>query len=173
MFMTLFYSMGLISTVALGIPIILLLVFRLAWYRTFPALFLYYLIIFSYNLIAIDAINASVTLKQYHGIINNLLDGPLILFFLTYFTHTAAFRKRLTWGIVVFIVFEAAILSIYGFTGRASVIISGIGILITLVISAMYFIRQVKLTVVHQKAAGKALIVASILFAYIGYGYVY
>src|ERR1700755_2621266 len=125
--------MGLISTVALGIPIVLLLVFQLAWYRTFPALFFYYLLIFSYNLLSIDAFHASTTFKQYHGIINNLLDGPLILFFLTYFTYTPVFRKRLIGGIIAFIGFELAILATYGFSVKSSVIISGIGLIMTVI----------------------------------------
>ena len=37
--------MGLISTIALLVPIILLLAFKLAWYKSFPALLFYYYIL--------------------------------------------------------------------------------------------------------------------------------
>ena len=43
----------------------------------------------------------------------------------------------------------------------------------TLAISLLFFIHQVKIAVVHHKAAGKAIIVASLLFAYVGYCFVY
>ena len=45
--------------------------------------------------------------------------------------------------------------------------------LLVLGFSLLFFIHQAKITIVHQKAAGKALIVASLLFAYGGYSFIY
>ena len=43
--------MGFISSVALFLPILLILFFRLGGYRTFPALLIYYVIVFTFNLL--------------------------------------------------------------------------------------------------------------------------
>jgi hypothetical protein len=37
----------------------------------------------------------------------------------------------------------------------------------------MFFIHQVKIAVIYHKAVGKAIMIASLLFAYAGYSFVY
>jgi len=171
--MTLFNLMGLVSTLALALPIIILITAKLTRYKSFPALFFYYLILLSYNLILLGYIKVDGNLKYYHGVVNNLLDTPLILLFLLYFSKTQIFRKKLLIAILSFIVFEMIIVAIYGFTAKATTIILAPGLVITLVISLLFFIHQVKIAVVYHKAAGKAIMVASLLFAYVGYCFVY
>ncbi|MEI9944275.1 MAG: hypothetical protein WDN26_08610 [Chitinophagaceae bacterium] len=104
--MTIFNVVGLISTIALFLPFILLLILKLSFYRSFPALLFYYLFVFTYNLLNLGYINIDRSFIFYHGTISNLLDAPLILLFLTYFSQTASFRKKLLIGIGAFIVFE-------------------------------------------------------------------
>jgi hypothetical protein len=171
--MNLFNIMGLVSTLALALPIIILLTSKLAWYRSFPALFFYYLVLLSYNLIFLGYIDTGKNFQQYHGVINNLLDTPLILVFLLYFSKTVYFRKKLMITILTFIAFEILIVSIYGFNARATTIILAPGLLLVLAISLLFFIHQVKIAVVYHKAAGKAIMVAALLFAYVGYCFVY
>jgi hypothetical protein len=73
----------------------------------------------------------------------------------------------------VFLLFEVIVISIYGFNLRAAIIVLGPGLLLVLVFSALFFIHQAKITIVHQKAAGKAFIATSLLFAYGGYAFIY
>jgi hypothetical protein len=171
--MTLFNLMGHISTVALALPIIVLLTTKLTWYRSFPALFFYYLFILSFNLVLLRYIRIDGNYKFYLGVTCNLLDTPLILMFLLYFSKTQAFRKKLLITILSFVVFEIIIVAIYGFNTTSTTIILAPGLVITLVISLLFFIHQVKIAVVYHKAAGKAIMVASLLFAYVGYSFVY
>ena len=171
--MTLFNLIGFISTVALAIPIIALLATKLSWYKSFPALFIYYLIVFSYNLFLLGYININGNFKYYHGVFNNFLDTPLILTFLLYFSKTPAFRKKLHVTILGFIVFEIIILAIFGFNTKATTIILAPGLVLTLAISLMIFMHQVKIAVENHKAIGKAIMAASLLFAYVGYCFVY
>ena len=171
--MTLFNLIGFISTVALAIPIIASLATKLSWYKSFPALFFYYLIIFSYNLFLLGYINTDGNFKYYHGVFNNVLDTPLILTFFLYFSTTPAFRKKLQFTILSFIVFEIIILAVFGFTAKATTIILAPGLVLTLAISLMVFMHQVKIAVENHKAIGKALMSASLLFAYVGYCFVY
>ena len=171
--MNLFNIMGLVSTLALALPITTLLTSKLAWYRSFPALFFYYLVLLSYNLIFLGYIDAGKNFQHYHGVVNNLLDTPLILVFLLYFSKTVYFRKKLIIAILTFIAFEILILAIYGFNARATTIILAPGLLLVLTISLLFFIHQVKIAVVYHKAVGKAIMVAALLFAYVGYCFVY
>ena len=171
--MTLFKLMGLVSTFALALPLILLVTTKLAWYRSFPALFFYYLLILSFNFLLLGYIRIDGNFKHYLGVSCNLLDTPLILTFLLYFCKTLAFRKKLVIAILSFIAFEIIIVMIYGFNTKATTIILAPGLIISLVISLLFFIHQVKIAVVYHKAAGKAIMIASLLFAYVGYCFVY
>ena len=114
--MTLFDMMGLLSTVALTLPIFFMITTRLAWYKCFPAFLGYSVIILSFNFLSLGYIPASADVIHYHGLMNNLLDAPLILCFLTYFSQTAAFRKSLILCVGVFIAFEITVCLLSGST---------------------------------------------------------
>lgn len=171
--MTWFDMVGLISTSALLVPIIIIFALRLAWYKSFPALLIYYILVFGQNFLAFDFINGNKTFVYYYGVLNNFLDAPLMLGFMTYFSKTASFRKRMKLVIPVFVLFEIVVIAIYGFNIHAATIVMAPGLLLVLGFSMMFFIHQAKITIVHQKAAGKALIVTSLLFAYGGYTFIY
>ena len=171
--MTLFNLMGFISTVALTIPIIILLTTKLTWYKSFPALFFYYFFVLCYNLVLLGYIKIDGHSRYSLGILNNLLDTPLILSFLLYFSKTKGFRKKLQITIFSFIVFEIIIVAIFGYNVTATTIILAPGLTMTLAISLLCFLHQVKIAVEYHKAFGKAVMAASLLFAYVGYSFVY
>ena len=171
--MTLFNLMGFVSTVALAMPIIVLLTTKLTWYRSFPALFFYYLFVLIYNLVLLGYIRMDGNFKYYFGVFNNLMDTPLILSFILYFSKTKGFRQKLLIAILSFIVFEIIVVAIFGFNVIATTIILAPGLIMTLAISLLCFLHQVKIAVEYHKAFGKAVMAASLLFAYVGYGFVY
>ena len=171
--MTLYEIMGLVSIVALAMPVITLLVSKLAWYRSFPALFFYYLLVLTYNVILLGYINAGKDYKYYHGVICNFLDTPLILLFLLYFSKNIYLWKKLMVAALAFVAFEMIVIAMYGFNTGATTIVLAPGLTITLVIALLSFIHQVKISVVYHKATGKAVMISSVLFAYVGYCFVY
>jgi len=171
--MNLFDIMGLVSTVAMALPVIALIVSKLAWYRSFPALLFYYVLVLSYATIQLGYIDTSGDYRYYHGVVCNFLDTPLILLFLHYFGKTTYFRKRLQIAAFVFIAFEIIVIAMYGFNTQATTIVLAPGLVLTLVISLFFFIHQVKISVVYHKAAGKAVMISALLFAYVGYCFVY
>jgi len=166
-------TMGFICTVALFLPILFILVLRLGAYRTFPALLIYYTGVFIYNLFTEGFIRADRQVIRYWGLTNNLLDIPLLLTFLIYFSSSNAFTRRLKALIWGYILFEAIIVAIFGLNVNAITIILGPGIVIAIIFCMLFFIRQTKITIMHRKATGKALIAASLLFAYGCYGIIY
>lgn len=165
--------MGLISTTALFLPVLCILALRLGLYRSFPALLTYYISVFIYNLLTEHYVIAPGTFVRYWGLSNNLLDVPLMLYFLTYFAPSRAFLKRMHYIISGFVVWEAVILTIKGFNTEAITIILGPGLPLVFGYLVFFFTRQVKLAVVHRKATGKAMIVSSLLFAYGCYSIIY
>jgi hypothetical protein len=171
--MTLFNVVGLISAIALFLPIIIILTLRLAWYKSFPALLVYYFLVCGHSLFSLDFMNTNKTFIYYYGVLNNFLDAPLMLTFMTYFSKTAIFRKKLKIMIAVLVLFELIVIAIVGFNIKAAIIVMAPGLLLILVLSLLFFIHQAKITVVYQKAAGKAFIAASLLFAYGGYNFIY
>lgn len=171
--MNLFEIMGLFSTVAMALPIIAMLISHLAWYRSFPAIFFYYLLVLTYTATVLGYIGAGDGYRYYFGVLCNFLDTPLILLFLLYFSRTIYFWKKLMTAALAFIAFELIVIAMYGFNTTATTIVLAPGLFITLVISLLFFIHQVKISVVHHKAVGKAVMISSVLFAYVGYSFVY
>lgn len=171
--MTPFELMGLISTIVLSIPIIIIAAFRLAWYRSFPALLAYYTILFSYNFLLLGYVNAGAEFNYYHLLLNNLLNAPLILFFLTYFCSTPVSRKRMMITLFSFLAFEIIVIASLGMNNRAARIATIPGLALSLSFTLYFFINQVKLAIMYHKGVGKALIVASLFFATMGYGYTF
>ena len=165
--------MGLISTLALILPVILVLTLRLGKYKAFPVLIAYYFLLFIYNLMTEGYINANEDVAFYWGLANNLLDAPLMILFLSYFSTSQKFTKKLRVLIALFVCFEIAVLSIKGINTEAITIILGPGILIVLSLGLYFFIKQTKVAISHRKATGKALICAALLFAYGCYAIVY
>ncbi|HTD94145.1 MAG TPA: hypothetical protein VK644_10050 [Chitinophagaceae bacterium] len=171
--MNLFKLMGLISTVALALPPILIILLRLVRYRSFPALLAYYILICSNTILLLGYFDlGNGTAVNLRNLIT-LSATPAILLFLTYFSRTPSLKRKLLISIACFVGFELIMLTIFGLSDNTMRIVQGPGILLTLFFSLSFFIHQVKITVVYHKAAGKALMVASLLFACVGYGYVY
>ena len=137
--------MGLISTLALILPVILVLTLRLGKYKAFPVLIAYYFLLFIYNLMTEGYINANEDVAFYWGLANNLLDAPLMILFLSYFSTSQKFTKKLRVLIALFVGFEIAVLSIKGINTEAITIILGPGILIVLSLGLYFFIKQKKI----------------------------
>lgn len=165
--------MGIVSSVALFSPIFFILTLRLSAYRTFPALLAYYSGVLVYNLMTEGYISTNQEIIRYWGLANNLLDTPLMLTFLIYFSTSPIFTRRIKILIAVFLVFEVLVIALLGLNTDAITIILAPGILLIFGLYIYFFIRQSKVTITHRKSAGKAMISAAMLFAYGSYGIIY
>lgn len=165
--------MGFISTLALLMPIVFIFSLKLGNYRSFPALAIYYFLVFIYNLFTEGYLHANENVIQYWGLSNNFLDAPVMLTFLSYFSTSVRQTKRLRIITFLLIAFDIAIISWKGFTIDAATIIMAPGLSVVLFYCLLFFIRQTKISILHQKAVGKALMTASLLFAYGCYVLIY
>jgi hypothetical protein len=158
--------MGFISTVSLSLPIVMMIGTKLFRYRSFPALLLFYALAVGNNFLTEGYINADPGFIRYYGITNNLLEAPLILSFLTYFSTSPQLTRRMKMLIAAFIIYEVAIIAALGFTVKAITITIGSGLVLILSFCVPFFMRQTRNTIMYRKATGKALIAAALLFAY-------
>ena len=164
--MTLNFIMGIISTVALSLPVVFILILRLGRYRSFPALLAYYAMSFINNFLGERYVGTSNGVIKYWGLTNNLLDPPLMLLFLTYFCTSVAQARRMKLLILSFILFELTVVLLLGYSKQAITIILAPGLAIVFGFCIYFFVRQAKMAITHGKATGKALISASLFFAY-------
>lgn len=149
--------LGIISSIALFTPMLFILWFKLFTHRSFLALFIYYFAAGAYNLITQNIIDSPLWFSRPIGIMNNLLDAPLMLLFLIFFSFSAQMTKRIKAAIFIFLAFEAIILIIYGYTVKTVSIVLGPDIAIILALSFIFFLRNVRLAITNQKVWVKLL----------------
>lgn len=164
---------GLVSSIALVLPLVLIISLRLVSYKTFPAIFFYYLTILAYNIVRSQYFPVNPGVINGWNVLNNFIDAPLVLYFLTYFSTSASLTKKMHWLIAGLLTFQLAVVGVMGFNSDAISIFLGPGILLVIAFSLHFFVRQTKITISHQKAAGKAIISAALLFAYGCYAILY
>jgi hypothetical protein len=107
------------------------------------------------------------------SIVDNILDGPLMLLFLIFFSTSALMTKRIMTCICVFIGFEAIVLAVFGFNVKAIKIILGPDIVLIVATSFFFFLRYVRLSVSNAKSLGKAVMASSVFISYTIFSIVY
>jgi len=166
-------AIGIVSSIALFTPILLIVILRLFTNRSFLAIGICYLIIGIQTLIKNNIIVAPPSSYQFLGILDNILDAPLMLIFLLLFSTSALMTKRMMTCMFVFLGFEAIIVAFFGFSVRSVKIILGPDIAMLLAISFMFFLRYVRLAVTNSKSLGKAIMISSVLMSYSIFSLVY
>ena len=166
-------AIGITAPIAMLIPIVLILVLRLFMNRSFIALLIYYLIVSVQLLMKENVIQVPTRVYLSLGIIDNLLDAPLMLLFLMLFSVSALMRKRIMTGMLIFLGFEGIVLLLYGFTVKTVKIILGPDIMIISALSFTLFLRNVRLAITNSKSLGKAVMISSVLVSYIIFTLVY
>src|SRR5688500_13579415 len=106
---------GLVSSFALVLPLILMITSRLVSYKNFPALFFYYLLILAYNVVRSQYFPVDPELINGWNLLNNFVDAPLVIYFLTYFSTSLSLTKKMNWLIAALLVFEVGVVGIMGF----------------------------------------------------------
>jgi hypothetical protein len=165
--------MGIIASVVLLIPVIMIGALRLFLHRSFLALSVYYFLVCIQNLMKQNAISVPGSFYHSLGLIDNFLDAPLMLLFLVFFSTSALKTKRIMITLFIFLGFEAIILAVFGFNVRSVKIILAPGITLIIIISFSFFLRNVRLSVMNSKSVGKAVMSSAVLISYIIFSLVY
>lgn len=165
--------MGIISTVALLLPVVLVLAYRLYRLRYFIALGVFYLLSSVYNLMSENYISVNPEFRKIFGITNNFLEFPLMFIFIGYFSFSVQFAKRIRYTVLLFLLFEIAAIVIWGYKKEAMVVVMAPGLSLLLFFSTWFSLRQIKIAITQGKAVGKALMTTALLFAYSCYMLIY
>ena len=107
------------------------------------------------------------------SLVDNILDAPLMLLFLTFFSTSVLMSKRIKTCIYIFLAFEAIVLVVFGFNVRAIRIILGPDIAMIVALSFSFFRRYVRLSVSNPKSIGKAVMASSVFISYVFFSIVF
>src|SRR5678815_242583 len=77
-------AIGILSTIALFVPVCVIVLTKLIRYKQYLPLFIWCVLAFGFNLMTEHLVDVPKTTERYYGIINNLTDMPLILAFLIF-----------------------------------------------------------------------------------------
>lgn len=165
--------MGTLSAFALLAPVLIILVCRLFLNKGLWAMFIYFLLGGIYCLMSEGIMPATEKFKATYGILNNYVDVPLMLIILGMFSTSPSRTRALNLTLLLFIIYEIAVLFRFGLTVQSSIWIMGPGILVILFYSVIFFRQYAKLSIEKNKGVGKTLIVSSMLFLYGCYAMIY
>jgi hypothetical protein len=165
--------LGMISSIALFLPVALIIILKLFSNRSFLALATCYFLVAVQNLMRQGVFGIPKSIYQSMSLVDNILDAPLMLLFLIFFSTSALMKKRIMTCIFAFLGFEAIILAVYGFNVKAIRIILGPDIALIMVISFYFFMRNVRLSVANPKSLGKAVMASSVFISYAIFSIVY
>lgn len=166
-------AIAILSTLALVTPVFVIFLTKLVRYKYFFSLFIYCLVAFTYNLMTEDYLAVSKTFLRTFGIINNLLDAPLMFTFLMYFANSKKQRKMMSVILLVFLCFELIVVTLKGISIPTIVIVMGPGITLVFSFALYFFVQSIKRSFIHAKAAGKAFMSTAISFAYGCFAFIY
>ena len=165
--------LGIISSITLFVPVVLILILKLFSNRSFLALAICYFVVGVQNLLRQSVFGVPKVIYQSMSLVDNILEVPLMLLFLTFFSTSVLMTRRIKTCIYVFIGFEAIILAIFGFNVKAIRIILGPDIALIVAISFSFFMRYVRLSVSNSKSIGKAVMASSVFISYAIFSIVY
>ena len=165
--------MGFISTIIFLVPVLTIVLLRLNRFKCFLAAGIYYFLGFCTSLLKEGYLHTPKEFNKVFEIGYNFLDMPLMFVFLAYFSTSIDLGKKIRIAVLAFLAFELAIILVFGYNIKALTIIMAPGLTAVLLFSATFFVRQIKITIQHQRATGKALMLSSLLFAYGCYAIIY
>jgi hypothetical protein len=164
---------GIIS-ILLQLLAAFLLLFNLKEGRySFVALAFNLLQIVFIDLISTKVININELTTFYIGTCNNLLDAPLMLIFMLYFTKNEKTKKLIFISLGALVLFDLVVYMILGLTNRFLTLVIGPGLFVVTAFAFYFFVDQMKAAMYHKKEVGKAFISGGIVFTYLCFLFIY
>jgi small-conductance mechanosensitive channel len=173
--MTLDYILNLLVTIALIAPISIIASSRLLKKKTYVFLAIYYFTTFAFNLLILGFIRSTPVVINNSAIINNLLDGPLMLAFMLVLVPKNRERRVLIGLILCLLIYNTTVLAVTGFTNTTVQICLGPSLLICFIFGLRYFLYYTKTNLRRPgyNVNGKALISGALVASYAAYLFVF
>ncbi|MDB5206825.1 MAG: hypothetical protein JWR72_1900 [Flavisolibacter sp.] len=163
---------GLTSIACFGLPILVILAFRLYRHASLIALLLYYVLTIVHCLNA-ESIPPVPNFQSAWDVAYSYVEIPLMLSALLFFCPAKLRQQKMHNIIIGFIIFEVMVSLYYKFTPEATIYITAPGLLIIVLYTGFLFLRQAKFTFIHGKNAGRLLMLGGMLFSYSCYLFVF
>lgn len=125
------------------------------------------------DLITTKVINISPLATFYIGTWNNLLDAPLMLIFMLYFSRTERIKKLLFIALGALALFDIATYLLVGLSDRFLTLVIGPGLFVVTAFAFYFFVDQMKAAMYHRKEMGKAFISGGLVFTYLCFLFIY
>lgn len=163
---------GVTSILCFGLPVLVILFFRLYRHTSLIALALYYVLTI-FHCIGANTIPPVPDFTNPFDVAYTFVEIPLILTALLFFCPAGQRQRGIYRLIGFFVMYEICISLFAGSLARASVYIMAPGLTIVVLYAAYLLVRQLKFTLGHGKNIGRVLMLGAILFSYGTYLLVY
>jgi len=167
------YTMNVIAAGALFLPIAAIVFSKISFHRTFPILLVYYSFAFIYNLMTLNFEKFDLHVINNTAVANNLLDGPLMLGFLTYLCFTKSQLKMMRGLIAGLLILTVIIVFFTGFNDDAVRIMLGPAVSAIFLFSCKFLSHYSNIIVRRPSSTGKTLMAAALISGYGTYAIIY
>lgn len=162
-----------LTTVILFLPLLALVYKRNLWHYSFIAIVLCLTLTIFSSLFSAGKIKISGDVNYIINTLSSLVQPPLMLMFLIYFSENEQTRKSLRLTVIILMVTGILILIRKDIQDAAIPVIIGLGLLLVDIFSIFFFIQQIKASVTVRTETGKAFMVSGIVFSYFCYSFVF
>jgi len=162
-----------ITMVFLLLPLLAIIYKRKHWHNSFLSLLICLLLLVFTSLISSGIIAVSEETIFTVNTISALIQPPLVLLFMTYFTNQEQVKKSMRFTVTILLITGILILTRGDFQDIANPVILGLGLLLVNIFSFYFLILQIKASVTLRGETGKAFIVSGIVFAYSCYSFIF
>lgn len=166
-------GLSLLTTMVLLLPLIAMMLKRSTWHLSFLALGSCYSLFFLSSLIINGFIPASEKTSHILLSFSTMFQHPLMLLFMTYFARQEEIKKALQYSLIILLLIGIIILTKNDIGTNARPVVLGLGLLLVLIYSSLFFMQQIKSSITQRTETGKAFMISSILFAYSCYSVIF
>jgi hypothetical protein len=156
---------GASSVACFGLPIFVILSYRLYRHASLIALMVYYTFAILHCL-GSNSMPPSPDFSNTWEVLYNYIETPLMLLSLLFFCPASQRQQKIQLMIRLFVAYEVVIAFWFGFTPLASLYIMAPGLLVIVLYAQFLFLRQLRFTLLHGKNRGRVLMLGSIVFSY-------
>jgi hypothetical protein len=167
------HDLSLLTTIVILIPVLAMVINRKMWDKSFLALSASIFLLLLSSLTNKGLIDISLSTKYTLNTLSALLQPPFILLFLLYFAQHEQMKKTMKLSVVFLLITGVLILTRKEIQDAAAPVLLGIGLVLVLIYSSIFFIHQVKANVSQRAETGKTFIISGIVFGYFCYSFIF
>lgn len=167
------YWLSALTTALFLVPVFFIIKKKLYLHISFAAILVYYIITLAVNAMHLHIFPILENMTNSLIIIDNLLDGPLVLLFLIFFCPTLLTEKAVRYTFYILSLFAVVMVLVNGFNKQTITVTLGPGMLFILVYAFYLFTQRIGGAFYEKNEVAFVLLLTGLLVAYTGYIIVY